>query len=101
MEFRCLWVVGLTWQAMLDEQEALFERPSIHWSAMHSASPSSRVLGRAKLHKLMEQEGMDDISLKKGPELDIWLQGLCSPMRQHVAENVRSRLKEDWPHLLC
>jgi len=44
-------------QAMLDEQEALFER--------------------SKLHKLMEQEG------------------LCSPMRQHVAENVRSRLKEE------
>ncbi|CAJ1461549.1 unnamed protein product [Effrenium voratum] len=44
-------------KAMLDEQDALFER--------------------AKLQKLMEQEG------------------LFSPMRKHVAENIRSRLKEE------
>ncbi|CAJ1372576.1 unnamed protein product [Effrenium voratum] len=46
-----------TCEAMLDEQDALFER--------------------AKLQKLMEQEG------------------LFSPMRKHVAENIRSRLKEE------
>ena len=66
-------------QAMLDEQEALFERPRFS-RKMVEARPPGSVAGRSKLHKLMEQEGLEifyqghlgSCSLRKNQNMSIF-----------------------------
>lgn len=60
-----------SWSVLRRHENALIE------SGQAMLDEQKALFERSKLQKLMEQEG------------------LCSPMRQHVAKNVRSRLKEE------